>query len=194
LSKIDLKKIEEVENKVKDLCEMGSIKVNHKKVAVLISLMVKKANNNLKFAKIALKISDSKDIKETLGLSEHDSFYDWVIITAYYAMFHIAHALLATKEIKIGKIRAHEATLYALAKYFIINKELEDELFLMYEDAEAKAEELFNSLSDEKEKRGQFTYERLPKANRLPAEESIKNATRFVRDIETILKKRNYVK
>jgi hypothetical protein len=75
----------------------------------------------------------------------------------------------------------------------MINKELEDELFLMYEDAEAKAEELFNSLSDEREKRGQFTYERLPKANRLPAEESIKNATQFVRDIETILKKRHYV-
>jgi uncharacterized protein (UPF0332 family) len=193
LSKIDLKKQEDIENKVKELYEAGSIGVNHKKGVVLISLMVKKANNNLKFAKIALKISDNKDIKETLGLAEHDSFYDWVIITAYYAMFHIAHALLATKEIKIGKIRTHEATLYALAKYFMINKELEDELFLMYEDAEAKAEELFNSLSDEREKRGQFTYERLPKANRLPAEESIKNATQFVRDIETILKKRHYV-
>lgn len=193
MSKIDLKKVEEVENKVKELCEIGSIKINHKKVGSLIGLMVKKANNNLKFAKVALKISNSKDIKELLGLNENDSFYDWVIITAYYAMFHIAHALLATKEIKMGKIGVHEATLYALAKHFIINKELEDNLFLMYEDAEAKAEELFNSLSEEKEKRGQFTYERLPKANSVPAEESIRNATQFIRDIETILKKRNYV-
>lgn len=193
MNKIDLKKVEEVENKVTDLCDIGSIKVNHKNVAALIGLMVKKANNNLKFAKVALKISDNTGAKEVLGLNEYDSFYDWVIITSYYAMFHIAHALLATKEIKIGKIGVHEATLYALAKYFIINKELEDELFLIYEDAEAKAEELFNSLSDEREKRGQFTYERLPKANRIPAEESIKNASQFVRDIETILKKRGYV-
>jgi uncharacterized protein (UPF0332 family) len=193
LSIIDLKKIEEIDNKVKELCDIGSIKVNHKKVAVLIGLMVKKANNNLKFAKLTLNISDDKNIKETLGLDENDSFYDWVIVTAYYAMFHIAHALLATKEIKMGKIRVHEATLYALAKHFILNKELEDDLFLMYENAESKAEELFNSLSYEKQKRGEFTYERLPKANRLPAEESIKNATQFVREIETILKKRNYV-
>ncbi len=193
MSKINLKKIEEIENKVNELCDVGSIKVSHKKVGSLIGLMVKKASNNLKFAKVALKISDDGNIKEILGLNENDSFYDWVIIAAYYAMFHITHALLATKEIKLGKIRVHEATLYALAKYFIINKELEDELFLMYEDAEAKAEQLFNSLSEEREKRGEFTYERLPKANRLPAEESIKSATQFVRDIETILKKMNYV-
>ena len=68
-----------------------------------------------------------------------------------------------------------------------------DELFVIYEDAEAKAEELFNSLSDERNKRGEFTYERLPKTNRLPAVESIKNASQFVRDIGTILKKRRYL-
>jgi len=155
--------------------------------------MAKKANNNLKFAKTALKISDSKEIKEILGLAENDSFCDWVIVVAYYAMFHITHALLATKGIRIMEIRVHEATIYSFAKYFIINKELEDELFLMYKDAEAKAEELFASLSEERKKRGQFTYERLPKANRLPAEESLKNAVQFVRDIEPILKRRNYI-
>lgn len=193
MSKIDLKNTDEIEKKVKELCKIGSVIQNHKKVSALISLMVKKANNNLKFARVALKISNNNEVKESLGLNEHDSFYDWVIITAYYAMFHIAHALLATKGIKIGRIRVHEATLYALARYFMLNKELEDELFLMYEDAEAKAEELFNSLADEREKRGQFTYERLPKANKIPAEESIKKASQFVKDIETILKKRNYV-
>lgn len=193
MSRIDLRNIEDIENKIKELLSINSIKLNHKNMPALISLMVKKANNNLKLAKIILSISDKADAKESLGLSESDSFYDWAIITAYYAMFHITHALLATKEIKISKIRVHEATLYALAKYFILTKELEDEFFLIYEDAESKAEELFNSLSDEKEKRGRFTYERLPKANRLPAEESIKNASQFVRDIEAILKKRNYI-
>jgi uncharacterized protein (UPF0332 family) len=193
LSRIDLQDVEKIETRVQELREIDSIHVNKKKVAALIGLMVKKSNNNLKFAKVALKISNSPKIKEGLELSEHDSFYDWVIVTAYYAMFHCAHALLATKEIKIGHIRVHEATLYALAKYFMLNKELEDELFLLYEDAGARAEALFNSLSDEKAKRGQFTYERLPKANRLPAEESIQNASQFIRDIETILMRRNYV-
>jgi uncharacterized protein (UPF0332 family) len=192
MTTIDLTKQENIAKKVEELRNISAITSNHKTLA-LINLMIKKANNNLKFAKMTLKISDNKDLKETLGLEEQDSFYDWAIITTYYAMFHITQALLATKEIKIGKIRTHEATLYALAHYFIISKELEDELFLIYEDAEAKAEELFNTLSDEREKRGRFTYERLPKANRQPAEESIKNATHYVRDIETILKKRNYL-
>ncbi|HZX44081.1 MAG TPA: HEPN domain-containing protein [Candidatus Nanoarchaeia archaeon] len=193
MNRIDLKKTEEIDNKVNSLCDSGAIKTSHKRVPALIGLMAKKANNNLKFARASLKISDDKDAKEMLGLDEGDSFYDWVIITAYYSMFHMAHALLATKEIKIGKIRAHEATLYAMAKYFILNGELADELFVIYEDAEAKAEELFNSLSDERNKRGEFTYERLPKTNRLPAVESIKNASQFVRDIGTILKKRRYL-
>lgn len=81
---------------------------------------------------------------------------------------------------------------YALAKYFIINKELEDRLFFLYEDAEKRAEELFSTLLEEKKKRGNFTYERLPKANKQPAKESIENAVQFIRDIESILKMMRY--
>ena len=119
-------------------------------------------------------------------------FSRWAIVSSYYAMFYITHALLATINIRILKIRVHEATIYALAKYFIINKKLEDNLFFLYEDAEKRAEELFTTLSEEKKKRGRFTYERLPKANKQPAKESIENAAQFIRDIESILKMRRF--
>jgi uncharacterized protein (UPF0332 family) len=189
--KINIDK-EYIEGKYNELVSINSIKTDDIKVYGLIPLMVKKANNNLKYAKLTYKISSEAKTKESLELSKDDSFYDWVIISSYYSMFHMAQALLATKKIKIRKIRVHEATLCAFAKEFILSKELEDELFFIYKDAESKAEELFNALSEEKEKRGDFTYERLPKANQAPAEESIKNATQFLKEIETILKRKKY--
>ena len=190
--KLDLTNIENIEKKIYELCELGSIRINDNKAHRLIGLMVKKANNNLKFAKIAFRISNDEKIKPELGLQENDSFFDWAIVSSYYAMFYITHALLATINIRILRIRVHEATIYALAKYFIINKELEDRLFFLYEDAEKRAEELFTTLSEEKKKRGSFTYERLPKANKQPAKESIENAAQFIRDIESILKMMGY--
>ena len=138
LSRINIEDTEKIREKVAELCSMGSIRLQDRKAAGLISLMAKKANNNLKFARLSLRISDSHDMKAALGLKESDSFYDWVIIVSYYAMFHIAHALLATKQIRIRKIRVHEATLYAFAQYFIVSKELQEELFFIYEDAEKK--------------------------------------------------------
>ncbi len=193
MRKIDLKNTKHIKTKVDELLAGGSIKQDDEKVAKLISLMVKKANNNLKFAKTTLALCENNEVKDSLGLQEKDSFYDWVIVVAYYAMFHITQALLATKKIKITNIRVHEATLYAFAHNFILTKELEDELFFTYEDAEAKAEELFTSLSEERRKRGKFTYERLPQANKEPAEESITHATEFVREIETILKRQKFL-
>ncbi len=190
--KINLTNEEKINKKIKDLYSSGSIKKD-RSIFGLISLMVKKSNNNLKFAKLAFKTSDNQKLKESLGLNKDDSFFDWTIITAYYSMYFITHALLATKGIKIKKIRVHESTLFAFAKYFILSKELEDELFLIYEDAESKAEELFTTLSEEKDKRVHFTYERLPKANRQPAKESIENASKFLREIESIIKSKKYV-
>ena len=191
--KIDVTDMEAIHAKVEEFIELGSLRKEDETVAILIGLMVKKASNNLKLARIVMRISDAKEVKEFLGLAEKDSFYDWVIITAYYAMYFAAQALLATKKVRIQRIRVHEATLYAFAHYFIVNKQLEEELFFLYEDAERKAEELFTALSEERKKRGQFTYERLPKANQPPAQESIKNASAFVSAIEGILKKRRHI-
>ena len=187
--KIDVKDKKSIQEKITELTAIGSI-FEDEKAFVFIELLIKKANNNLKLAKIVFDISSNSKQKANHKLLEGDSFYDWVIITSYYAMFHITHSLLATKKIRIRNIRVHEATLYAFAHHFILTKELEDDLFLMYEDAEARANQLFNELSEEKQKRGQFTYERLPKANKEPAEESLNNAIKFVRDIESIVRKR----
>ncbi|MBU2639451.1 MAG: hypothetical protein KKG75_01950 [Nanoarchaeota archaeon] len=134
----------------------------------------------------SLKISADGKIKELLGYSKDISFYDWVIVCSYYSIFHSTQALLGTKRIKINN-RLHYATLIAFAKQFIINKELEEELFLIYEDAEEKARELLEIFEKEKEKRGKFQYHRLSRSNIEPAKKSIENAKMFLDSIEKVL-------
>lgn len=189
---IDLGDKAHIQAKLRELQNAGAIQTSSK-TGLLIGLMAKKANNNLKLARTIFDLSKNEQKKESMGLMAADSFFDWVIITAYYAMFHMAHAILATKKVKIKNIRVHEATLVAFAHHFIVSKELEADMFFIYEDAEGRAEQLFNSLSDERRKRGHFTYEKLPKANMDPAQESLENATRFVQTLETILLQKKFL-
>ncbi len=184
---------EEIKREYKILVEKGSIKENDEKVHTRIHLMFGKAQNNLKIGRAIFELSNNNRLKELLKLKQDDTFFDWAIQTSYYAMFHAANALLATKKIKISRIETHKSTLYALGKYFIINKELEEELFLMYEEAEQKALEVFSSLAEEKQKRGFSAYERLSKMNIEPAKESLEHAQEFLKVIGDVLAKKNFI-
>lgn len=152
----------------------------------------KKATNDLLLAQSLLKISKDDMIKDSLDIPDNNTFYDWVIVSSYYSIFHSAQALLGTKKVKIVN-RLHQATLTAFAKHFIINKELEDELFFIYEEVENKAKELLDIFEEEKEKRGLFQYHRLSRNNIEPAKESIENAKKFLDAIGKILAKNNII-
>ena len=52
-----------------------------------------------------------------------------------------------------------------------------------------RADELLGLFQQEKRKRGQFTYKTIPQSNIEPAEESIKNAKKFVSHIKQIIEK-----
>ena len=107
--------------------------------------------NDLNLAQGLLNISSDNKIKESLNYSKDITFFDWVIVSSYYSISHSSQALLGVKNIKINN-RLHHATLVAFAKQFIINAELERELFLIYEDAEEKARELLEIFEKEKTK------------------------------------------
>ena len=185
--------IDEINEEYNKLIEKYSIKENDDKVHTRIHLMFDKAQNNLKIGRAIFTISQDNKLKDLLKLREDDTFYDWVIQASYYAMFHAVNALLATKKIKILKIDVHRSALYAFCKSFIINKELEEELFFIYEEAEEKALELFASLSEEKKKRGFSAYERLSKMNIEPAKESLEHAQEFLKVIRNILANKNFI-
>ena len=67
----------------------------------------------------------------------------------------------------------------------------ESELYLQRAENEliSMAEELLGIFSKEKGKRGRFTYQKLPQANREPAKESLDNASFFFKNINKILRK-----
>lgn len=169
--------------KAKDM----SIKENSE---VQSHLKWQKAINDLALAKGLLKISTSKKIKDVLDYPENTTFFDWVIVCSYYSIFHAAHALLGLKKIKIVN-RMHHATMISFAKHYIINKELEDELFFIYKDVERKARNLLEIFEEEKYKRGLFQYHRLSKNNLDPAKESVENAEIFLDVVNEILMKNN---
>ena len=52
-----------------------------------------------------------------------------------------------------------------------------------------RADELLQIFKDEKWKRGHFTYQTIPQANKDPANQSIQNATTFLKNIRTIIEK-----
>lgn len=151
-----------------------------------------KATHDLSLAEGLLKISTNNKIKDGLGYSDDVTFYDWVIVCSYYSIFHATQALLGIKKVKIVG-RLHYATMIAFAKQFIINNELAEELFLIYEDAEQKAHDLLEIFEEEKGKRGEFQYHRLSRNNLEPAKESIENAREFLNAVQEILAKKNII-
>lgn len=152
----------------------------------------KKAVNDLSLAEGLLKISTSSKIKDSLGYPDDTTFFDWVIVCSYYSIFHATQALLGMKKVKILN-RMHHATMICFAKHFIINEELADELFHIYEDAENKAKELLEIFEEEKQKRGLFQYHRLSKNNLEPAQESVENAKEFLEAVQEVLRKNNII-
>jgi len=179
----------EVEKQYKELLKAKAVKEDS---SIITHLKWQKAVNDLALAEGLLKISTSEKIKDTLGYTKDKTFFDWVIVTSYYSIFHAAQALLGLKKIKIIN-RMHQATLISFAKHFIVNGELEAELFLLYENAESKANEMLDILEEEKGKRGMFQYHRLSKNNLDPAKESVENAKVFLEAIQEILKNNNVI-
>jgi uncharacterized protein (UPF0332 family) len=159
---------------------------------VLSHLKWFKATNDLSLAEGLLNISTNPAIKDSLGYPLETTFFDWVIVSSYYSIFHATQALLGLKKVKIEG-RMHFATMISFAKHFIINNELQAELFSIYEDAELKARELLDIYEEEKKKRGIFQYHRLSKDNILPAKESLDNAKKFLDTIKEVLVKNKVI-
>ena len=64
--------------------------------SALVSYYISKARHNLLTANLLKQISENLKIKKSLSLPDDYVGYDWVIGAGYYAMYHIATALLGT--------------------------------------------------------------------------------------------------
>ena len=150
-------------------------------------LYLQRAENELVTAQMLFDISSNPELqKEQFKLEKEFTFYSSVISHSYYCIFYSAKAILAKIGVKTEAPEVHKKTLKSFEKYLVKTGKLDVELLKIYQKIVVRAEELLGIFSKEKGKRGRFTYQKLPQANREPARESFDNASFFFKNINKI--------
>lgn len=150
------------------------------------TLYLERAKNELDLVKAIFKLSTNKKLKSEFELKEDTTFFSNVISNSYYCIFYSAKAILHFKGITTEPPEEHKKTLKAFEK-LVISGEIDVELLKIYKSLAVKADELLGIFMKEKNKRGKFTYKKLPQANQQPAKESIDNAEKFLKNINLII-------
>jgi len=151
-------------------------------------LYMQRAETELITSQILQEISQNKEIQEQFKLEKEFTFYNAVIAHAYYSIFYATKAILIKEKIKTTSPEIHKKTLQEFEKNLILTGKLDVELLKIYKKTIVKAQDLLGIFQTEKTKRGQFTYQKLPGANKEPAQESLKNAFFFFKNINKIIR------
>ncbi len=152
-------------------------------------LYLQRAENELVAAQMLFDISSNPNLqREQFKLEKEFTFYSTVISHSYYCIFYSAKAILIKEGIKTEAPEVHKKTIIAFEKYLVETGELNVELLKIYKKIIVRAEELLGIFSKEKGKRGEFTYQKLPQANREPAKESLDNASLFFKNINKVIR------
>ena len=91
-----------------------------------------------------------------------------------------------SKGVRTKSPEEHRKT-YEEFKKLVDEGSLDVELLMIYEEVLIKADSLLAVFELEKSKRGRFTYQKLSQANKVPAQESLSNASFFFRHVHNIL-------
>jgi uncharacterized protein (UPF0332 family) len=142
-------------------------------------MFIKRARTEIDSAYILFEVSNRKELKEMLEISEEETCYSGAISHSYYAIFYCAKAMLLTKKIETDAPEVHKKTFDEFKKAFIDTGAMDAKLIMIYKEMIVRAETLLEIYKQEKNKRGNFTYNTIPQANREPAFESIKHAREF---------------
>ena len=154
-----------------------------------VKIYLQRSLNEISISKLLLTVSDNNKKKQEFQIDDDMTFYSGAISHAYYSIFFIAKALLLTHKIKTEMPDVHKKTYEAFKNQFVDTGILDVDLLEIYRKMVVKADELLEIFKDEKWKRGHFTYQTIPQANKEPAEQSIKNALTFIKNIKMILEK-----
>ena len=151
------------------------------------SLLFKRADNELLIATRLKTMSEDEKVKDMLQIGKEETFYSAVISHAYYSIFYAAKAILLTRGVRTSSPDIHLKTLIAFEKELVRTGVLDVKLLKIYKTLVIRADALLEIFRKEKGKRGGFTYQTIPQANREPAEDSIRNAKTFVANIKAAI-------
>ncbi|MFZ3077496.1 MAG: HEPN domain-containing protein [Candidatus Aenigmatarchaeota archaeon] len=147
---------------------------------------IDRAENEIVIAETLKRISDEMDAKQYFEIDGKMTFYSSVISHSYYAIFYAAKAILMAKNIRTSAPEIHKKTFEEFKRKFVDTGILDVKLLEIYKKMAIRADELLEIFKDEKWKRGNFTYNTIPQANKEPAEDSLRNAKTFVSNIAKI--------
>lgn len=144
-----------------------------------------KARHNLETARVMFDLSESSLAKEALRISDSYAAYDWVIVSAYYAMYHAAMGALAA----LGfKSEDHEATRVGLIYYYVLEGSLESRYVTALEKVRKLEEEYVQKLYKAKRTRQIAQYSVEGEFSKIEAKNIIEDAVGFVNRISDLLK------
>lgn len=150
-------------------------------------VFLERAKNELAVAELLKRVTEETDAKKKFSIDENMTFYSSVISHSYYAIFYSAKAILLTKNIKTSSPEIHKKTFEEFKINFVDTGILDVKLLKIYKKMVIRADELLEIFKDEKWKRGNFTYNTIPQANKEPAEDSLKNAKLFISNIIKVI-------
>lgn len=167
-----LKKFEE-----KELCGKAPF------IRRLSSNYLAKASHNFMVSSILFKLGNNDEAKNVLNVPGDFSAFDWVVITAYYAMYHSALAALAS----IGyKSDNHTATIIALEVFFVRKNLLEKEFLDKLKQARELEEEYVQKLRHARRQRETAQYGVTEETGKDAAEKLLKDSRNFVNRMEKL--------
>ncbi len=155
----------------------------------MVEIYLNRASNEILAAEALKRLSENQKDKQNFGLTSNVTFYSSVISHSYYSIFYSAKAILLTKGIKTEAPNIHKVTLEKFKENFVDNGILDVKLLKIYKKLIVRADDLLGIFKIEKGKRGDFTYQVIPQANKGPAGESIQNAVFFVSNITKVVKR-----
>jgi len=143
---------------------------------------LKKALHNLDFANWVYE-KHKTEIKELFG---EERFFDWVIVIYYYAIYHAALALIASKGLFS---KSHLATLNALILHFYHEKKIEKEDIEVVVESISKGleKEDIETVAETKELRERASYGASYEFEESLVETARKNAIKFIEKVRNIL-------
>lgn len=150
-----------------------------------VKLFISRAENEINLSKIILKVSENDNLQKDVFGTPSDTYYSAVISHSYYSIFYMTKAYLLKRGIKVQAPQEHKKAYDEFKK--LVDEGLVDvELLKIYQQLMLRAETLLDIFQTEKNKRGKFTYKKLPQANREPANESLKNTQEFFKHMNRL--------
>lgn len=154
----------------------------------MVNTLLERAENEILAAEILKSMSEEEESKKLFEFTKDKTFYSSVIGHSYYGIFYSTKALLLTKNIKTTTPEVHKKTFEEFKKNFVDTGILDVEFLEIYKKMVVRADALLEIFKDEKWKRGNFTYNTIPQANKEPAEDSLKNSKFFFSNISKVIK------